>query len=287
MPVTPAFLLSHRGALGDFLLTWPTLVSLRSRFNGHRFIALGKPDYLEMAREFGLVDQVYDCESSLFLPLYEGRSMPEELAGVEHALFWMAGSQEVEKLLKEKISGSVRIHPPFPADDAHVMDHHLQALPFFNLSLPAVGQDLHFPLGTRREGMALVHPGSGSAEKNYDPQFYAFLANELKNRRYPDTRIVLGPAEAHLKPVYEGKFTVEEPASCAELARLVGGSTLFIGNDSGVSHLAGLTGAITLALYKQPNWNQWGVRGRNVHYVEGANEALAMSRIQRVLSDQD
>ncbi len=287
MSDSPVFLISHRGALGDFLLTWPTLVSLRSRFHGHRFIGLGKPDYMEMARDFGLVDEIQDCESARFLPLYAGTAFPEEFAKVEHALFWVADSMALAMLLREKISGFLRIHPPFPVDASHVMDHHLEALPFFQLPLPAVGQDLFFPLSPRREGMALVHPGSGSPSKNYDPQFYAFLANELKSRRFPDTRILLGPAERHLKPVYADKFTLVEPATCSDLARLVSSCALFIGNDSGVSHLAGLTGAKTLVLYKQPNMEQWGVRGRQVHHVEGTNEALAMSRIQRVLSDQD
>src|SRR5690606_14529475 len=162
------------------------------------------------------------------------------------------------------------------------MDYHLQCLPYF--SLPAVPEEeLYFPISTVRQGYAVIHPGSGSKDKNYDPEFYAFLANELKSRRYPDTRILIGPAEQDLKGVFASRFPVVDPADTLELARLLSQAALCIGNDSGVSHLAAVLGTRTLALYKGQNFVQWGIRGRDAQSLEAPSEAQAMTRIQKAL----
>lgn len=277
-----SFLFSHRGALGDFTLTLPTLVSLRWKHPEWRFIGLGRPEYLALAREFGLVDDILDCESADFLPFYEGKNLPAAFEGVESALFWMDGPEALKGLLSGHCTGPVHFHSPFPGKGEHVMDYHLQCLPYF--SLPAISEeDPMLPLSSVREPYALIHPGSGSAAKNYDPEFYAFLANEIRSRRFPDVRIVLGPQEAELKRLYENRYTVECPENPVALARLLSRASVFIGNDSGVSHLAALLGVHTLALFKGRNHEQWGVRGRKALSLEAANEALAMTRIQKAL----
>jgi len=277
------FVFSHRGALGDFIMTWPALVTLRWKFSDHRFVGIGKLPYLKLAADMGLVDDAFDCESREFLPFYSGDMLPRVLDGITSALLWMEEEPKLRALLHQKCPGPFHIHPPFPASaQEHAMDYHLQCLPYF--SLPAVPEeDLYFPLATTRQGYAVIHPGSGSKEKNYDPEFYAFLANELKSRRYPDTRIVLGPAERDLKPVFASRFPVVEPQDPLELAHLLSGANLFVGNDSGVSHLAAVLGTKTLALFKGQNYVQWGVRGKDAHNLEAASEAQAMTRIQKAL----
>ena len=276
------FLFSHRGALGDFVLTWPALVGLRWKHPEHRFLGLGRPDYLKLAREMGMVDMWMDCEDADLLPFYSGEALPKALEGVDSALLWMEENAKVRTLLSGKAQGTIRLHPPVPGNGNHAMDHHMQALAHF--SLPAMAEnDPYFPISAQRQDYALIHPGSGSAGENYDPEFYAFLANEIKSRRHPDTRIVLGPGEKDLKSRYENRFPVEEPRSALELAMLLGKASLFIGNDSGVSHLAAILGTKTLAMYKNTDPVVWGVRGRAAQTIEAVNEAIAMTRVQKAL----
>jgi heptosyltransferase III len=277
------FVFAHRGALGDFIMTWPTLVTLRWRLSNYRFIGIGRPDFLALAKEMGLVDESYDCEAQEFLPFFEGHFLPKPLEGLTSALLWTDDVPSLRALLHQKCSGPFHIHPAFPPGiDEHVMDYHLQCLPYF--SLPAVPEeDLYFPISSSRQNYALIHPGSGSKSKNYDPEFYAFLANEMKSRRFPDTRILIGPAEQDLKAIFAKRFPIQEPANCLELAKLLAGAGLFVGNDSGVSHLSAILGTKTLALFKLDNQIQWGVRGRDAQCLHASNEAQAMTRIQKAL----
>jgi heptosyltransferase III len=277
-------LVAHRGALGDFALTLPALMLLRWKYADHRFVAVGHTDYLLLGAELGLFDAWFDCESAEMLPLFNGDAVPKVIGPINAALLWLEDDPKIRKMLTQVCQGPVHLHAPFPGNGDHVMDYHLQCLPYF--SLPALSEESpYFPLESRREGFALIHPGSGSLSKNYDPEFYGFLANELKSRRFKDTRIVLGPAEAALKPQFQGRFTLEEPDSVVALARLLSRAALFIGNDSGVSHLSGLLGTKTLALFKTNNHFQWGVRGRAAQNLEAMNEAQAMTRIQKALQD--
>ncbi len=277
------FLFSHRGALGDFVLTWPALIHLRWKYSEHHFLGVGKPEHMRLAREMGLVDSWLDCEAAELLPFFSGEALPQALAETESALLWMEDDPKVRALLEPQCAGPVRLHPPFPGNNDHVMDYHLQSLAYF--SLPVIPDpEPYLPLSTERASYALIHPGAGSDSKRFDPEFYAFLGNELKARRYPDTRIVLGPQEETLRRYFQNRFPVEEPATVSDLAKLAGPAALFIGNDSGPSHLAAVLGAKTLALYKSTLPAQWGVRGRAAQSLEAAHEAIAMTRMQKALA---
>ncbi len=159
----------------------------------------------------------------------------------------------------------------------------MQALAHFSLPV-IVENDPYFPIGVHKQDFALIHPGSGSAKKNYDPEFYAFLANEVRSRHYKDTRILIGPNEKEIKALYASRFLVEEPASVLDLAKLLSSASVLVGNDSGVSHLSAILGTKTLALYKSTDPLIWGIRGRAAESIEAPHEAIAMTRIQKAFS---
>ncbi len=281
-----AFLILHRGALGDFILTWPALAALRRKYIGHRFLAIGRPDHLELARALGLIDTGYDCESAVLLPFLAGEALPDFLKDVDAALLWTREDSKMRALLERACSGPVVFHPPFADDGVHVLEHHLRGLsPFL---LPTRLEDeacfsLGFFSNAEKKRYALIHPGSGSPAKNYVPEFYAELAAELRAEAFPDTRIVLGPAEKGLRRHYEDGFSIEQPASALQLAQLLDGASLFVGNDSGTSHLAAALGVPTLALYKSTDPARWGIRGRICRSLLAGDEFEARSLVRGVL----
>lgn len=115
----------------------------------------------------------------------------------------------------------------------------------------------------------VIHPFSGSAQKNWPLHLYRELAIRLPFR----TEWTAGPEEELPEAV---RFT-----SLAELGSWIQGARLYIGNDSGITHLAAAAGVPTLALFGCSSPRNWAPRGNNVTLLETAS--LEMLDVQRVI----
>jgi hypothetical protein len=104
----------------------------------------------------------------------------------------------------------------------------------------------------RDGGFVAVHPFSGSAAKNWPLDSYQKLAERLRIPvRYCVSR------EQHL----EGAVQIED---LYELACWLAGATLYIGNDSGITHLAAAVGVPVIALFGPTDPAVWAPRGARV-----------------------
>jgi heptosyltransferase-3 len=130
----------------------------------------------------------------------------------------------------------------------------------------------------RREPPALpegrvvaLHPGSGGAAKRWPPERFAGLARRLRAARYTPL-LIEGPADA--APVAAiGATLADAPVAVArnltlmELAQALARCVAYVGNDSGVSHLAGLLGCPTLVLFGPSDPALWAPIGPRVHVL--------------------
>ena len=98
----------------------------------------------------------------------------------------------------------------------------------------------------------VIHPFSGSRRKNWSLERYRELAARLPS----EVEWTAGPEEELPAAT---RF-----ANLADLAAWIKGSRLFIGNDSGITHLAAATGVATLALFGPASTETWTPRGENV-----------------------
>ncbi len=113
----------------------------------------------------------------------------------------------------------------------------------------------------------VVHPGSGGSAKNWTG--FVELA-ERWQQLYDDPIVVVrGPAEIERGGVLPAAVLVETP-SLAQLAALLGGADLYVGNDSGVSHLAAALGARGVALFGSSDPIAWAPRGGGLKVVQAA-----------------
>ena len=120
-------------------------------------------------------------------------------------------------------------------------------------------------LGLGNAGVVLLFPGSGGVHKNWPADNFAALANALP----PPTRalVVLGPAEGAIEPLLmpllaeRGIAWIRDPplSTVAGLAHLATG---FVGNDSGVSHLAAAAGAPGVVIFGPTDPDRWRPLGR-------------------------
>ncbi len=98
----------------------------------------------------------------------------------------------------------------------------------------------------------VIHPFSGSARKNWPLHLYRELADRLKC----PVEWSAGPEEQLPDAT---RFT-----SLGDLAAWLGGAHLYIGNDSGITHLAAALGVRTIALFGPSSPDTWIPRGENV-----------------------
>jgi hypothetical protein len=136
-----------------------------------------------------------------------------------------------------------------------------------------------------------VAPGSGSAEKCWPAANFAAACRLLCARRPVHLMLVLGPAEME-RPELRGAFrgldcTVSECWSVPDLAATFAACDLYVGNDSGLSHLAAWADAPVLALFGPTDPETWapvgdvsvlGMAGLSpAGLAEAADEALDWS----------
>ena len=116
-------------------------------------------------------------------------------------------------------------------------------------------------------GFLAIHPGSGSPAKNWPPDRFAAFAHAHAGTR--PWLLVIGPADedaaAPLRAL-RGSVPVRE-VPIRVLGALLGRAGLYVGNDSGVSHLAAAAGAPTLALFGPTDPAVWAPVGPGVETV--------------------
>jgi len=131
-------------------------------------------------------------------------------------------------------------------------------------------------------GFLAVHPGSGSAVKNWPVDRFADLVRaRAAERRW---LLVGGPADE----LSVGGLCAVPGALVARalpvrvLGALLAHAGLYVGNDSGVTHLAAAAGAPTLALFGPTDAKTWGPVGPCVETVsspDGTMEGLDRARV--------
>jgi ADP-heptose:LPS heptosyltransferase len=127
-------------------------------------------------------------------------------------------------------------------------------------------------------GFLALHPGSGAPAKNWPTERFHSLAAALSPDR--PWLLVRGPAEA-VVPAPRGAVVAHELPLRA-LGAVLARAGLFVGNDSGVSHLAAAEGAPTLALFgpTAPEvWSPLGPRVVTLRAPKGAMSAISVDEV--------
>jgi heptosyltransferase-3 len=124
-------------------------------------------------------------------------------------------------------------------------------------------------LGLADTRVVLLFPGSGSRRKNWPVENFAALADALPAPLR--ALVVLGPAESALEPLFVARRIArlrDQPlGTVAGLAHLAVG---FVGNDSGVSHLAAAGSAPGVVIFGPTDPDRWRPLGR-VRVVRALN----------------
>jgi heptosyltransferase-3 len=285
-----ATLVYHAGALGDFITTLPALRYWKRRRPGERLVLLGKPAFGELVLECGVIDGCQDLDDRRYLPLFYDRFSPEAatLLGpfCEAVLFSGADSPFVKNV---RASGIKRIHaqPPFPDQTIHTVDYHLSLLADPGALLPeertpriAVSQkvtEASYAIVPAGQPFITIHSGSGSCKKNWPFERFLDVADTCRQQGFAIAWL-RGPAEEVSS--FPAGDTVAHKQSLTIIAGLLSRSRLFIGNDSGVTHLAAGVNCPTVALFGPSDPAVWAPRGRSVTVIRKKTVCAPCHRVK-------
>ncbi len=274
-------LVIHPGALGDVLLAIPALRALRQARPGEALVLAAQPRIGALLRALGEVDAALDVDSlGLHALFVEDGITPPSLTAWAHVVSWFgAHDATFGRRLTALVPHGV------------VSSSTTGAAPVWEHLVLTVGGD---PRGRRgavtvspalrhqgRRALAqagwngtapclIVHPGTASPSKRWPSDgFAAALAGIVT---VPDVFIVLheGPADADavegLRRRWPAHAAVLEGPALPVLAGALARATAYVGNDSGVSHLAAAIGVpsvlvVTAALRR---WRPWHAATRCV-----------------------
>lgn len=267
-------LIFHAGALGDLVNTLPSIEALRKKFRGAEITAVGNISWLKLLKAADVIDETLALDGARFHALFNEAPLQHErkdfLEGFELSVSWMR-SPVLLGHLRSAIVKVVALRGEFPPPPGagHVTE--VMAGPVRELGIEKVPEfpRLDFPTeelagGPEFPGI-IVHPGSGSESKNWPAERFAEAAARLSDLSGLAAASLKGPADEEAEAALAGAMGPRLAArfknlSALELASLLKSARLVLGNDSGVSHLAGALGAPVVAVYVRTDPAIWGVK---------------------------
>jgi heptosyltransferase-3 len=244
-------LIIRPGAIGDFILTLPAIQCLKAdylevwsasanlplvRFASRtRAIASTGLDVLEFAPSENLLTELRSFDS---IVSWYGANRPEFRAAVEGLPF--------------------EFHTAIAPDDCG-----MHAADFYAAQAGCKGDAAipHIDCPRSDGGFAVIHPFSSSARKSWPLDCYRELARRLDPRIL--VRWCAGPQDSLPEAV--------RIDSLYDLACWLATARVYIGNESGITHLAAAVGTPVVALFGPTEPRIWAPRGPHVRVIAKPN----------------
>lgn len=302
------------GAIGDFILTLPVLRALRDRFSTAELEVLGYPHIVQVAQSGGLVDRVSAIEARGMAGFFARNGTLDKTLSDYFSEFSMILSYlyDPDGIFRENVARCSEAqfvegpHRPDETEAIHATDVLLKPLERFaifdadpvpRLILGNRPPDEILDLAGAHAGVSLqwlaAHPGSGSEKKNWPEARWAGLLARLARETQLRFLLIGGEAEgdrlarlARILPVERVRVARSLPLS--DLALLLRQCHVFLGHDSGISHLAGALGVRGLVLWNDTNPVIWKPRTELLNLLQapgglgGLSETVVFERMREL-----
>lgn len=276
----PSLLIVHQGALGDLVCIFPIIAVLRRHYHPVAILCQGHLGKLAAAEQ--LVDVWFPIEAAWTASLFTGSPGPEArhaLAPFTHIILFSNSAILLSSL--QQISGArFACVPPRPLADlrVHVATHAVGCIREHGWLPESAAEALRkmpfdltstfHPVERSGSKTILLHPGAGSPRKRWPLAGFLEVAARILARGL-NPEFVIGPAEHDLLPELEQRATaVHRPADCLDLLDLFRSARAYVGNDSGVSHLAAWKNLPSVVIFGPTDPARWRPRGQAVEIVQ-------------------
>jgi len=307
------------GAIGDFILTLPALNALREAFPGAHIEILGYKHIAELAENRFYAQAVRSIEYGQLSSFFAADSeMPAELAGyfasfdliisylydpdrIFECNLHRCGVKDLlcgpGKIVENGRHAALQLTRPIKELGIRVGD--LTEKIFLSEEDRQFAREF---LQTSSRPIIAIHPGSGSKTKNWPLQNWIELFSSngrfsgagdepgRKGKR-PSLVVVSGESDkaqiTQLEHAWKNRdVRFAKDLRLPHLAAVLEHS-IFVGHDSGISHLAAAAGANCILLFGPTDPNVWAPRNENVQVVvapSGRLEDLEIASVQATVA---
>lgn len=282
------------GAIGDFILTLPAIKTLRDAYPNAHVEILGYKQIAILAENRFYVQRVRSIESAPLSRFFvKDAQLPADLAKYfaefDLIISYLYDPDSIFETNLERSDTRKILRGPAKIDNrAHAAWQLAQ--PIAELGLPISdfaaklypsNEDRHRAkdfLGGLAAPIVAFHPGSGSHKKNWPLQSWIELGNSILQNVAGSLVIVSGEADQdqmrQLESIWQNpgvRFVKNLPLP--NLAAVLA-NTIFVGHDSGISHLAAAAGAKCILLFGPTDSNVWAPLNENARVIRAPNGDL-------------
>jgi len=279
------------GALGDIVLTLPILGALRAFYPGC-FITFFAP-YPQATLAAGFADRIIDLNSASLVGLFNPDVVPADgLLKYLRADLTISYLSDPERVIERQFLASPTanfLQGPFRLDLERCPAVEQLARPLRVLGIDSIDSvpRLTMPSAGPSPGRLAIHPGSGSSKKNWPLNHWAQLLAKLMPS-FDDVLLVAGEADTEIAQAINPLIPADKLRLCvnrslSDLVAELNQATLFVGHDSGISHVAAATGIRTIALFGPTDPIIWSPNGDQVTVIQSPDRTMAGLAVETVL----
>lgn len=289
-PPSPRILVLRGGAIGDFIVTLPALQALRDRWPGAHIELLAYPYVAGLAVAGGLASHVTSLHGAQVARFFSLRpEFPADqvdfVRSFDIVLTYLHDPDGVVRDNLKKAGARDVLYGSPLVEHGHAVDHFVK--PLESLAIYAAGSvpTLRLPETDRARGEAelasrglarapvVLHPGSGGPKKNWPAGHFIELARRLAARGRAPV-FLLGEADHEIADALQ-RNAPDIPRLAGldlmDVARVLTCAGAYVGNDSGISHLAAALGVPSLVLFGPSDPDRWSPRGARILRAPGGD----------------
>ena len=246
-------LLIRPGAIGDFILSLPALECLRGHYTEVWCASPNVPlsRFAERARAIAATGL------NLLGIAEPPPALLEDLRTFDSIVSWYGANRDDFREHVHSLGLPFTFFPALPTAGCHAADFYLaQARTIAECRSDGIPR-IAVPAAAR-ENYAVIQPFASSPHKRWPMEKFREFAAALQ----PEMRVhwCRGPQD----PPLEGAVEME---NLYDLACWISRARLYIGNDSGITHLAAAVGTPVIAMFGPTDPEVWAPRGEQVRVV--------------------
>lgn len=280
------------GALGDFIVTLPTLAALRAHWPSARIELVGNTTAAALAVESHLIDEAHSQHESRWSALYSAEPLPPALgswlASFDIVLnYWADPDRQFARHFPLRDGQQFLTADPQPTR-APAASHFSAPLRQLGITTPGITHELRTWRPDRSR--IAVHPGSGSVSKNWPLSRWRDLCVQIN--AVPSANFVVISGEAEPSGLLNNLGPSLRQLPLNALADELSRCRLYLGHDTGVSHLAAACGTPCMLLFGPTDPTIWAPPGAHVHVVRRGTRISsitvgdALKTVHAILQDQ-